>query len=275
MKYQGLVLFLLISYSLSITFKYKSTTFEETQQLNISERGFRCPYSIGINAAIRLNDQNQVECISTDGKTCLEVKSKNKCSSSILQNIDKPKALCTTDLCKTYFYNRWICPSESGMKVAIMFSGDGHANCMSLSGTDCLYGDNAQLACNKVSTCKEFLSRIKPLKCGEAHQSIWGDNGYHSRFNHWCKKAIAFLKYTGDFLIPEATGVKCIARLTSKGGLKCKTVDGKACASNEADLKTLTKELNSGKTLECGVDVDFEDACCKGVWNKIVDQKSP
>ena len=48
-----------------------------------------------------------------------------------------------------------------------------------------------------------------------------GHPGYQTPGKHWCKDAIAFFRYTGDWMLNSKTGMSNIVRLGEHGDVEC------------------------------------------------------
>jgi hypothetical protein len=79
----------------------------------------------------------------------------------------------------------WTCIDN--ISTPVRLNKDGDAECLSLNGRDCMWGDDCRL------TLDNLPSDINPLTCGSMSQSIWGVTGYDNA-DHWCSKTKASYK---------------------------------------------------------------------------------
>jgi len=101
---------------------------------------------------------------------------------------------------------------------------------------------------------------MKKLKCGSQHRRIWGHNGYFFPHNHWCKKAFAYFRYTGQFLCKSRTGLNTPVRMSIDGNIQCLSKEGKNCIldadTEEKGQNAILTETDAGrkkpKTVTCG-----------------------
>ena len=67
---------------------------------------------------------------------------------------------------KKFFYDRWHCPSETGLKVAIRLNEQTfRVECLSMNGRRCVTGIRAARLCQKANSCDKFARKVKPRTC--------------------------------------------------------------------------------------------------------------
>lgn len=103
-------------------------------------------------------------------------------------------------LIKNYYFNRWICPSESGLNFTLKFNtefGDNYSiQCLGRDGNDCFFDKNAEIACARVNSCPDGMKEFKELECAsENFKKVWNNDGFAIHTPTWCKAANAYLKF--------------------------------------------------------------------------------
>jgi hypothetical protein len=192
-----------------------------------------------IDFAIRLSSAGIVQCLSINGQDCVPgLKTQEDCRDFITKNRNLIKPLsCSNqvsgDWCNKghkYFYETYQCPSQTGLPIAIKMDSESfNVECLSKDGKSCFRGKNLEKACDKANTCKKFRKRWSQLRCGGSHKKIWGHNGYFFSYDHWCKKAFAFYRYTGRILFKDTTGIETPVRINEVGNIQCFSQDGRSC----------------------------------------------
>jgi len=233
--------------------------------------GFRCKGATKLRIAIRVNNKNKLECLSTDGKKCSgPFNSDQECRSKIMSSIRRLKLVqCEASQiekkghwCKRahrYFFKKWHCQKETGLRTGVKLDpNSGHAMCISFNGKDCLWGKFGKKICKKLKWCKKTQARLKPLMCGTKHKIIWGHDGYSFPSAHWCKRTYAFFKYTGAWYGKKNTGLSTLVRMTNKGEIGCISPNKRDCVWNINDRRkgnNIIRKLNKRNQLHalfCG-----------------------
>lgn len=151
-----------------------------------------------------------IQCLSKDGKTCNKYEKKDSCAQD-LSSSSSPEKIITlettlVDQVAKFYFNRWICPVESGLKTAVNFELDTSGykiSCLGKNG-DCYYGDNADIVCRRVNECKEALKTFSTITCGtDEFIKNWDHNGFNTPVNTWCKNASAWLRFDSSVAIAE------------------------------------------------------------------------
>ncbi len=276
----------------------------------IKTMGFRCVEQTGLETAIRVNSDNEVECWSHDGQHCLwGLNTQKKCLETVAKkNILKlvplqcgivQKRLLGTNgydnnghWCHKglqYYFGRYHCPSESGLKVAVKLNRlTGEVRCMSKNLKTCYQGKDLEKLCGGANNC---LSRMRERKaiadapihlktksnkggnssmtkkrtlysvgCESNYIDKHGHPGYQEKGRHWCKQALAYFRYTGRWLLNSKTKMHNMIRLGSHGDVECLTKDGSTCLDERGgDTKMkdqIARATNGGKkkakVLICG-----------------------
>jgi len=280
----------------------------------VKNMGFRCVGETTIEAAVRINNNNDVECWSENGKDCTwGLNSEAKCLSVIdpknlsklnpvscgvkhklihgTNGYDVPGHWCNKAL--KHFFGKWHCPLETGLKETIIMDKDtGEIKCLSKDLITCYTGKDAQSVCEGDNECKKkkeenkkksFFENSAPPQKDEKNQihmlGCEGNNvdkeghaGYQEPGKHWCKDALAFFRYSGNWLLNSETGLNNIIRLGKKGDVECLSKDGSSCLEERGgDIRMkdqIDNATNGGKAepkvIECGKDqpkgkTGFED----------------
>jgi len=269
----------------------------------ILTRGFRCVTQTGIETAIRLNINNEVECWSENRQDCTwSLNSEKQCLNTIdpknhlklnsvecgishqklygTNGYDNKGHWCNKGL--IYFFERYHCPNETGLKVAvIMDKKTGEIKCLSKNLTDCYQGKDLQELCEFVNKCKEnkrlraeltnsktvtiadpMIKKPKTgnIGCESNLRDKLGHVGYQAPGRHWCKEALAYFRYNGEWLVNSQTKMKTIVRLGEKGDIECLSQDGKTCVKEtggDLKMRNLIDNLTNGgknkpKVVSCG-----------------------
>jgi len=145
-------------------------------------KGFKCFEWTNIEIPVRLGIDGDIECLSINGKNCIDnLKTNKDCISFINNNIrnintlscglkrnkikNKLDLLNKPNWCSKafdYFYNKWHCKLETGIKTPIRINFETlNIECLSKSGKDCIWGDTTNEACEKANTCIKFRNKIK------------------------------------------------------------------------------------------------------------------
>jgi len=232
--------------------------------------GFKCPGITKLNQAIRLNEKNRIECFSINGNECASFSNDQTCRQFIENHISRlVPVTCgegnrnssgSPSWCieaEKFYFNRWLCYKETGIKTGIRLSRNGNVQCLSKNGRDCVWGDYGNKICKKIKYCTKTQRRMKRLTCGsEKFKKIWGHNGYLFAFEHWCKKGFAFYFYTGNFLCRKTTGISTPIRLAINGDMECLSNNRRKCiwgVRSNCQCNTLIKKYRSRTTqLRCG-----------------------
>ena len=209
--------------------------------------GFKCYGSTQIATPIRLTSTGDIECFSLNGRDCAwGLNNDASCRKYVAQN----KFILNPLKCKAaqykqsnhwchqgriYFYEKWQCPSETGLKVAVRLNQHTfRVECLSRNGRTCAKGKRAARMCQKANKCADCKSKIKPKTCMK--------RDYTSPRSNWCKRGFAYFRYTGEFLCKNRTGVCTALRLSRKGNVECLSKNGKKC------LNKLTKTSKCAST---------------------------
>ena len=184
-----------------------------------------------------------------------------KCPSDTTKQVDG-YAWCKT--AAKAFFNNWICPSTTGLNVAIKLNSySGNVSCLSKTGDACYTDEQAEKACKKANACTDTELKRKifnELECGSAKFfDKYGNIGYNAKFNNWCRKAMTAYIDKENFYYPEATGTSVILRFTEKSNPSCLSADADTCLEysttpDETQKKYLSNILEKGlyTTITCG-----------------------
>lgn len=148
-----------------------------------------------------------------------------------------------------YYFNRWICPNESGLNVAVKYNLNKdyktyNVNCLSRNGEDCFYEDNAKEACKRIINCPTSDKEFAELKTGDTiYSAKWGNDGFNTPMNTWGKAANAWLIFDGTVNVLKDKSKAIV--LNGNGANSCipDSVNvGKCLAEN--DIGILKKTIN-------------------------------
>lgn len=214
-----------------MTFTSKSHSTDDNPNPNLpsfSNRGFKCA-KVSVSTTTTDSKTNQstttvsskfiltrlsnseMQCITDDKKACLLFDDTSKCNSAVSKSSDSNKIMrlekTYNDAVTQFYFNRWICPDESGLPIAIQFSKKSAessytVSCLGKSGKDCYYNDNASYVCKRVNECSKAINNFIPLTCGtDAFKSTWFTDGFNTPLPTWCKKANAWLRFDASFSV--------------------------------------------------------------------------
>jgi hypothetical protein len=231
--------------------------------------GFKCVDLTGIQTPIRLNENGDIECFSTNARDCAwGITTLDQCKQTIADNIENLKPLvcgaphqaiysitgyddpdhwCSQG--RVYYHSKWHCKNVTGYAIGMRVNlKTRNIECLSTDGVNCIWND--------LNACKNPPIGVKPLQCGRIHAQYYGTDGYHYPTDHWCKGGNAFFFATGEWTCGGDKGISDIPfRLNIKSGdMECFSTNGKDCAwgngtspacetymaDNAADLKPLT-----------------------------------
>lgn len=177
--------------------------------VNIPKVALKSPY-----LPIRFNGSN-FECLGggNSGCGCKGSFDKNTCLE-LTQNINNT---CIKTLPERYYSlaydfffgeNKWICPSVSGLQVAIKVEkpkdNEIKISCLGKTGNDCYYDENAEMVCQQVNRCTLAAKEFKPLTCGtNQFKEVWTHDGYDTPLPTFCKKAYAWLTYNDQIFLND------------------------------------------------------------------------
>eukprot|EP00340_Litonotus_pictus_P002972 CAMPEP_0170515418 /NCGR_PEP_ID=MMETSP0209-20121228/1857_1 /TAXON_ID=665100 ORGANISM="Litonotus pictus, Strain P1" /NCGR_SAMPLE_ID=MMETSP0209 /ASSEMBLY_ACC=CAM_ASM_000301 /LENGTH=335 /DNA_ID=CAMNT_0010799901 /DNA_START=116 /DNA_END=1120 /DNA_ORIENTATION=- len=233
--------------------------FYDQNNVNIptfSNLGFKCVGKEGF-LAMKITKKG-FGCISDGKDACKKHKSKVDCLASISNNSGNVNTVTTideaqTEAAKSFFFNRWICPSESGLRVPVMVSMKDNVftiNCLkSKNGEDCVYDHNAEVHCNKIAACENDLSKdYSSLTCGtEEIKGKFSHDGYNTKTPFWCKTAYAWLKFDGEVTISKDKNRATVLLPNGYKGCISKE-NGIVCLSEEEKLNKQISSISSDKT---------------------------
>jgi hypothetical protein len=232
--------------------------------------GFKCPGITKLNKAIRLNEKNRVECFSLNGNECATFSNDRSCRQFLDNNMSRvvpvkcgsgnrngsgSPSWCSE--AERFYFNRWLCYEETGIKTGIRLSRNGNVQCLSKNGRDCVWGNYGNKVCRKIKYCRRTQRMMRQLTCGsQKFKKVWGHNGYLFAYDHWCKKGFAFYFYTGNFLCRQSTGMSTPIRLAINGDMECLSKNRKDCIrgvkSNCQCNRLITKYRSKTSQLRCG-----------------------
>jgi hypothetical protein len=146
---------------------------------------------------------------SSVGTVCEGYLNEEICAAKIEDPINVAQIItATSDLipsARAYYFDRWICPFETGLNVAVRYDRNGSkytVSCLSRKGKDCFYDELANEACKKVNSCVESKDEFMKLQCGTAEmKSNWDNNGFDTPLDTWCKRANAWLRFDSSIIL--------------------------------------------------------------------------
>ena len=119
-------------------------------------QGFRCYETTKLSIAIRINTKNRIECLSSNGRTCIRgLNDEETCRTAIEKHALRGRPIrCSGSQINSrghwcskaynYYFKKWHCPKETGIQTAIKLDPHtGNSMCLSLNGKDCLFGIKA------------------------------------------------------------------------------------------------------------------------------------
>ena len=208
-------------------------------------KGYRCHGTTKMSIAIRLNSNNRIECLSSNGRTCIRgLNSERSCLSAInrYERISRPLKCSGDEINRNghwcnrafnYYFRRWHCPKDTGIHTAFRLDEHtGNSMCISYNGKDCLWGKQAEHVCKRVQWCHKTRSRLIPVVCGPKYKKSGCSQGYNSYKEHWCKKSFAFFKYDGKWIGKSKIGVDNLIQMNVNGEIVCASKNGRKCISN-------------------------------------------
>jgi len=300
---QGFLLFYLLLINVNLISNTQINKSSIQKKLDRTKlMGFRCIGETGVETALRVNLNNEVECWSENGKECVfGLSTDEKCAAVVnINNKSKLKPLqcgmhhkelfgtngydnkghwCHKGL--NYFFGKYLCPKLTGLRQTVKLDKEtGDVVCMSKDFVDCYEGKDANAVCGSVNKCKSANPRKmfmesnnksnsenksennsknnnKPvvsgeINCGDQMKEKLGHTGYQHPGDHWCKEALAYMRYTGDWLLGSQTGTPYIVRLGKKGSIECLSKDGKNCITEKRGDSSMENQIsemtNNGKS---------------------------
>jgi len=169
------------------------------------------------------------QCLNTAGDFCDGYTNNTACLAQLSGKIDPSIIRAVNTPLNTpahnLFFNRWICPSESGLASAVKFVKDPSdtkytVSCIGRSGDDCFYGDNAEQVCRRLNDCPDSSKDFVPLTCGtSAFKSKWFHDGFNTPQNNWCKEANAWLRFDGTISVDSTKKIGLL--LNNNGANAC------------------------------------------------------
>ena len=292
----------------------------------VKTMGFRCFGQTGIETAVRINGHNEIECVSTDGKSCIwglntDAKCMEVANAQNLQKIttlecgmahkrlhgtngyDNPGHWCEKGL--KYFFGGFQCGNKSGMKESIRLNKDtGDIECMSKDFVNCYVAKDAVKVCESHNSCKknkhgkvftEAAKFMSPpaitgvINCNAYKQKL-GHSGFEAKGKHWCKTALSYFRFTGDWRFNSSTHMNEIVRLGPDGNLECITKGGGKCLivrGGDSKQREIVEKITKGfkedpKVIPCGKGASkgktgFEEGtwCHKAKFALIYKKKAP
>lgn len=193
----------------------------------------KIPNLVLINPYIPIRYSNSgFECLASNGADCFSTFDVDKCYSAIEEKIGcciQKSPDSYLPYLYEYFFNKskYICPSESGLNIAIRYEITQISNqfsytisCLGRFGSDCFFDDNAESTCQRVNSCDEAKKEFKSLTCGSnSYKALWFHDGYNVPVGTWCKQANAWLNYDG-----KLTEIKDTAFIMNpSGNFECLT----------------------------------------------------
>jgi len=237
--------------------------------------GFFLPSQTGIDVPIRLNYNNDIECLSTNGRDCAwgQIKSVDQCNQFLTSNYAVLNSLICGDMhlrvwggrgygdpnhwCQKgydWIYNRWHCKDESGIDTGIRLDPiTKNVQCLSMNGKDCVWGDFG--ACTRARDAGQFY---QPLTCGAYHITQWGaPNPYYAVDGHWCKYGNAFFQNTQEWICAgDILSLDTPIRMNPNGDVECFSNNGRDCAWGNGTgpkcVQYIQANLNNQNPLVCG-----------------------
>jgi len=213
--------------------------------------GFKCFGITRINTPIRLTANNEIECLSIDGKRCVSnLDDDNKCRKFVKHYYTRAQFIkCSSMIpfdrrhvcqkAKIFFFKQWRCFNHTGIKAAIRIDKKtGKVKCLSFNGRSCIQGNQAINLCRGPSKLNEI-----PLTCRKSSMNR----------NSWlCKKAFAWFRYTGEWINKSKTNIDTLIRLDENGIIECLSKDGVNCVHGVTNGKKLKELANTyKKTVKC------------------------
>ena len=226
---------------------------------------------------------NGFQCNKSKGTGCDTYNSRKNCLGSIQGNLNVKKFdkldVELNSYALNYFFNRWICPEESGLDIAVFYQlsdskKDYSVSCLGRKGEDCFYDENAKEACKRITNCPEAKSEFVPVECASAvYKSTWDHDGYNTPLNTVCKRANGWLRFDSNITITDDK--KRAIMLMENGSNACISDPNKAteCLA-ENDNKILQKTIeyydanpsNYNNLLVCSVKDVPESTTDKNHW---------
>ena len=231
-------------------------------------KGFKCFGATKVSTPIRLTSKGEIECFSVDGKDCSSnFSSDHSCRAYVMAHRHQSQPVkCTPEQynkadhwCsegKKFFYKKWHCPDETGLKVAIRFDEKSfRVNCLSVDGKKCVKGKAARKMCTKANHCDDFRRKIKSRVCKRKNNTAAKRN--------WCKRGFAYFRHSSKFFSYRHTKTNMALRLSKAGDVQCLSKDGTKCVEDLNTVEKFTKAVLEGKdkgfkkakTLSCGAEL--------------------
>ena len=218
------------------------------------------------------------QCYNDDGK-CASYTKESECTDLFKKPLPWKVLIDVKDktiksYARTFYFNRWLCPSETGLEVAIKYQKQKDRftmSCLTNSDVDCLHGFNAEAACNRVRECQDSEKEFKTFNCAsEAFKKSFGNDGFSKTpASNWCKKSLAWIRFNMELKMSE-NKKQALVQLGDglSGCIPNHLKKNKECLAEDEDQKMLSKMMQIyaletkrfNNLLECDALVDeFDD----------------
>jgi hypothetical protein len=229
--------------------------------------GFKPESVTGISTPIRLNRNYEVECLSLNGKDCIneKVQSSEDCYKFTLQNELTLKPLVCGQMHKSiygkegygdaehwcekgrqWFFNRWHCSDETGLPTSIRLDWKTkNVECLSSNGKDCVLNDVK--ACQRANTSRRKCKFTKPVRCGLENIKLFNNiNPYYDPKQNWCKLGNEYLFGETQWICGgDSFGIDVPFRYNDYGDIECFSINGKDCAWETGTGRKCTEFIKS------------------------------
>jgi hypothetical protein len=271
--------------------------------------GYKCFGVTKMGIPIRLNPSGVIECFSTDGKVCTQnfnhdiqcrefvAKHKNENKPIDCDPVDYKNKKHWCYQAHKFFFKKWHCPDETGLKVAVKIFENLDIKCMSNDEKKCIKGVEAMKLCKATNYSFKKLfggggdfifknSNLIPKNTTNFRSSTSSENKIlfktilckkeDFRKGNWCARAYGYFKYNREFLCNSLTGLDIAIRLSKSGKVECLTLNGKECntgLNSDYECYKSVHQLTEGnsvtpKTIKCKSKDDFIDfPWCKSAYN--------
>lgn len=231
--------------------------------------------------------EGEFQCIADlKNNLCKYYKKDEDCKKEINEKGIKPAEIKRTDKSLTnmvfgHFFNRWICPKESGLKAAFRYNTENmgktyNIECLGRNGDDCFQDKNADIACDRVNSCPEGEREFQSLGCASPKfKQVWFHDGFNVHTPNWCKEVNAYIRYDGS--IQKIGGTKKIALVYRENGMSSciqdpqvvlpKCLEENALNILEKTIKFFEKDLKQYKNLvDCKGELLLEASANENHW---------
>jgi len=235
-------------------FAFKKNKLKTKSAMDIDQmHGFKCYSQTGMDVPIRLNDNYQVECLSSGNycvtgivtdQDCLNLAGRYNQVSSKSCGTPGPHGYTPGTICQKgweYFYNKWHCQNETGLAVGLHLNKNtNNVECLTVDDRTCSTNPQDCLEAqayrpndcpNEPSSQSQTFSAIECKFDNKTNQSrYFSDDAQWS----WCQQGEAFFRShgLGEWYCAGDLGLNIDLpfQMNSQGNMACFSQNGQDCS---------------------------------------------